>query len=152
MSLITLEQLKKHVVIYPETGECFNLQGVKLGALSGKRYIRVTLARREYRLHRLVWLWVHGEHPPENMTLDHINGVKTDNRIDNLRLATVCQNIFYHRAQKPLQMRNIHKEKRGYRVEMQFNGKRIRRRAATLERAFEVRDQLFELYPPIEKR
>lgn len=152
MSLITLEQLKKHVVVRPDTGECFSLSGKKLGTLSSNRYIRVSVGHREYRLHRLVWLWVHGQHPPENMTIDHINGVKTDNRIDNLRLATVCQNIYCHRAQKPLELRNIYKERRGYRVEMSFNGKRIRRRAATLERALEVRDHLFELYPPIEMR
>lgn len=152
MPLITLEKLKKRVVIRPDTGECFSLTGKKLGALSSNQYIRISIDRREYRLHRLVWLWVHGQHPPENMTIDHINGVKTDNRIDNLRLATVCQNIYYHRAQKPLEMRNIHKTERGYRVELVFNGKRIRRRAATLERAFEVRDQLFDLYPPIEMR
>ena len=49
-------------------------------------------------------------------------------------------------------MRNIYRERRGYRVEMLFNGKRIRRRAYTLDRAKEVREQLFVLYPPIELR
>ena len=109
---------------------------------------------REYRLHRLVWLWVHGAHVPDGMTLDHINGVKTDNRICNLRLATPAQNSAYYQnaVRKDPDMRNIYKERYGYRVEMLFNGKRIRRRAYTLERAKEVREQLFELYPPIELR
>ena len=109
---------------------------------------------REYRLHRLVWLWVYGTHVPDGMTLDHINGVKTDNRISNLRLATVGQNIAYYHAgaRKDPDMRNIYKERRGYRVEMLFNGKRIRKRAYTLERAKQVRDEMFDLYPPIELR
>lgn len=154
MQLITQDQLKSRVVINPNTGECFDLKGNRLGTPTQKGYLRVCLMGREYRLHRLVWLWVHGTHVPDGMTLDHINGVKTDNRISNLRLATVSQNIAYHHntARKDPDMRNIYKERRGYRVEMLFNGKRIRRRAYTLERAKEIREQLFEIYPPIELR
>jgi len=155
MQLITQEQLKSRVVINPDTGECFDLKGKRLGVTPKTTgYLRICLMGREYRLHRLVWLWVRGEHPPEGMTIDHINGIKTDNRIDNLRLATMMQNIAYYQnaARKDPSMRNIYKERYGYRVEMLFNGKRIRRRAYTLERAMEVRDALFELYPPIELR
>ena len=154
MTLTTQSELKRRVVIDPSTGICRDLSGRQLGTPTQRGYLRTTVNGREYRLHRLVWLWAHGAHPPEGMTIDHINGVKTDNRIDNLRLATVAQNIAYHhdKTRSDPAMRNIYKERRGYRVEMQFNGKRIRRRAYTLERAIEVRDALFNLYPPIERR
>lgn len=154
MTLITQSELKRRAVIDPSTGVCLDLSGRQLGTLTQRGYLRATINGREYRLHRLVWLWVHGKHPPENLTIDHINGVKTDNRIENLRLATVAQNIAYHhnKTRADPTMRNIYRERRGYRVEMQFNGKRIRRRAYTLERAIEVRDALFDLYPPIELR
>lgn len=154
MTLITQQQLKSCVVIDPDTGYCFDLKGRRLGSLSWNRYVRVTLFKRQYALHRLVWLWVHGEHVPDGLTIDHINGDKKDNRIANLRLATRCQNIAYYQRtlDKPADMRNIYKERKGYRVEMFFNGKRIRRRANTLERAKQVRDELFEQYPPIELR
>ena len=154
MQLITQEQLKKRVVINPNTGECFDLRGNKLGCKTARGYIRLVLLRREYRLHRLVWLWVHGVHVPDNMTIDHINGVKIDNSISNLRLASIAQNTAFYqeKVRKDPDMRNIHRDNRGYRVEMQYNGKRIRKRAYTLERAKQVREEMFNLYPPIELR
>lgn len=39
-------------------------------------------------LHRYVYTLVHGQ-IPKNLTIDHINGDKLDNRIENLRLATM---------------------------------------------------------------
>jgi hypothetical protein len=51
-----------------------------------------------YKSHRLAWLYVHGEWP---QLIDHINGIKHDNRLENLRSVddrTNCQNKEWHRA------------------------------------------------------
>jgi hypothetical protein len=43
-----------------------------------------------YLAHRLAWAFVNGEFPESD--IDHANGIKTDNRIENLRLATRSEN------------------------------------------------------------
>lgn len=46
---------------------------------------------RNYLAHRVIWAIYHGNWPEYG--LDHINGKTADNRIENLRLATQCQNM-----------------------------------------------------------
>lgn len=64
-------------------------RGVIAGGLTSDGYITVGIDGIGYRAHRLIWYYVHGTWPPE---IDHKNRVKTDNRIDNLRIATTSQN------------------------------------------------------------
>lgn len=54
-------------------------------------YLRVGINGVRYRIHRIVWLYVYGKWPEK--LIDHINGVKTDNRIENLRDASCSMNI-----------------------------------------------------------
>jgi len=70
-----------------------NRSNVKAGQKAGNQredgYIDVGLYGRLIREHRLVWIWHFGEAPE---FLDHINGIRNDNRIENLRAATRQQN------------------------------------------------------------
>lgn len=54
--------------------------------------------RANFAAHRLAWLHYYGEWPPR--TLDHANGVRHDNRIANLRLATDSENGCNKRRQR----------------------------------------------------
>lgn len=45
-----------------------------------------------YLAHRVVWLMTTGEFPEEGMCIDHINGVRDDNRISNLRVVSYMEN------------------------------------------------------------
>jgi|688.fasta_scaffold385740_2 hypothetical protein len=67
--------------------------GRTTGTPNGKGYLRVKIKGRLYLAHRLAWLYVYGVWPkwPE-VQIDHINNVRSDNRIENLRVSTHRQN------------------------------------------------------------
>lgn len=48
-------------------------------------YSRVSIFGERYLLHRLIWMWHHGE-IPEGMFVDHIDRNHDNNRFENLRL------------------------------------------------------------------
>lgn len=67
---------------------------IKIGDLAGSYtsgYINIELFKKTYKAHRIVWVMHFGE-IPEGCVIDHINGIGTDNRLLNLRLATRSQN------------------------------------------------------------
>lgn len=96
--MITQNRLKEFLEYDPETGHfTWKVQKRRANAGSIAGYVSRDLGYRhigidgkEYLAHRLVWLYVHGEWPPAYM--DHINGIRTDNRLANLRPVTHAQN------------------------------------------------------------
>lgn len=61
------------------------------GGKTTNGYIHIGVNSKRYLAHRLAWLYVHGEIPKHD--IDHINGVRTDNRIINLRSVTRTENM-----------------------------------------------------------
>ena len=61
-------------------------------------YLRIRIMDKDYRIHRLAFMYMEGKMPE---FVDHMNGVKTDNRWCNLRPCTQQQNQFnQHRVGK----------------------------------------------------
>lgn len=60
------------------------------GALQHDGYRRIRIHRKTYPAHWIAWLYVYGEFPKNEM--DHINHIKDDNRISNLRSVTRGEN------------------------------------------------------------
>ncbi len=63
--------------------------GEIVGSNNGNGYLRTSINFKSYHIHRLVFMWHHGYFPKE---IDHINGNRSDNRIENLRSVTHSQN------------------------------------------------------------
>lgn len=53
-------------------------------------YTVIKINGRLYRAHRLAWLYVHGKFPKNQ--IDHINHIRSDNRLSNLRHVTQVEN------------------------------------------------------------
>ena len=65
--------------------------GMEAGWLDGtKGYRKIEIKGFSFRAHRICWLLAYGEYPKDE--IDHINGIKNDNRLINLRQATHSQN------------------------------------------------------------
>lgn len=54
-------------------------------------YIQISIKGERYLGHRLAWAFVHGKFPDSQV--DHINRIRTDNRIINLRESTQAENL-----------------------------------------------------------
>ena len=70
-SLLWKEKISDKVVV-----------GSTAGTKNDSGYIIISINKKRYRAHRLVWLYSYGEWPSE---VDHINHVCDDNRLENLR-------------------------------------------------------------------
>lgn len=133
--MITQQRLKELFNYCPDTGiltqKTRTSQRVKVGedvgCLTRNGYLKIFCQGRNYRVHRLAWLYVYGDYPDED--IDHINGIRTDNRLCNLRLATRSQNNCNSklRADNKTSYRNVHFFKRTgtYQVQVRLNGKRV---------------------------
>jgi hypothetical protein len=120
----------------PDTGEIVYLVprgnaqiGDRAGHYDGnKGYRRVRVFGHYIGEHRLAWLLYYGEWPLEQ--LDHINGIKDDNRICNLRPASNSQNAVNKPARNDnkLGVKGVFYEKnmtriKRYRAVIKINGK-----------------------------
>lgn len=66
--------------------------GREAGALDTQSgYVRVFLFDKHHYAHRVIWMMAAGP-MPDGMEIDHENGVRSDNRLTNLRLVSVAEN------------------------------------------------------------
>jgi hypothetical protein len=76
----------------------------------GHRYLRVFVCGKAYALHRLIFLYHHGYLPK---IIDHIDGNRSNNRIENLRDCTQSENCLNskHRKTSTSPYKNVYLQK-----------------------------------------
>lgn len=72
-----------------------NVGNTKAGTIAGYKsistgYVYIQIDNRAQPVHRLIWAMLYGYYPEQ---IDHINGVRHDNRIENLRAVTQKENL-----------------------------------------------------------
>jgi hypothetical protein len=96
--MLTQERLKELFSYNQDTGLFVRIVAtsncIKVGDIAGcnckNGYLKIGIDGEEHLSHRLAWLYVYGIWPAKQ--LDHINGIRNDNRISNLREATNSEN------------------------------------------------------------
>lgn len=98
MPELTAEFVRQRYTYDPEEGELRwvgGMKGRRAGAVAGCRkprgYTMILINGKEYRAHRIIWLWMTGSLP--SVGIDHIDGDGHNNRWGNLREATQAQNL-----------------------------------------------------------
>ncbi len=72
--------------------------GSRTGIKKAHRYAMIRINGRNFLAHRIAWYLLYKE-DPKDLSIDHVNGNRYDNRACNLRLATHSQNLCNRKAQ-----------------------------------------------------
>lgn len=84
----------------PETGKIFSKNTGKVFSYpraKGKSYVKLAYNGRFFQYHNVVWFLNNGP-IPTGYTVDHVDGNKLNNKIENLRLASPKQQTYNTRG------------------------------------------------------
>lgn len=124
-------QARLHELFYYESGtgrlmRHLAMQGCQLeteaGTLTCQGYRRVCVDGGKYLTHVLIWIWVHGRPPKQQ--IDHINGVRNDNRISNIRECIHQENMRWARQRAQCGVYHTGRQTtKPWRTRIEVNGK-----------------------------
>lgn len=112
--------------------------GYSVSAKNELGYLLAIINKKPYRAHRIVWIMEFGD-IQEGMVVDHINGIIDDNRLENLRICSHCQNLRNMKKKKSKLPLGVYfdKARNAYQASVGLGeaGKSIRKRFKNIEDA-----------------
>src|SRR5574343_703057 len=104
--MVTYERLRQLLTYNPTSGEFVwnesrgcRPAGAVAGRLGERGYWQIRIDRRLYQAHRLAWMYMTGQWPPDE--IDHKDGAEANNVWANLRTATRSENMTNRRFITP---------------------------------------------------
>ncbi|HBD3039996.1 TPA: HNH endonuclease, partial [Citrobacter koseri] len=131
---ISQSEIKRLLKYNPENGiftwAVKPSQAVNSGDIAGTKntqgYITILIKRKPHKAHRLAWLYMTGKIPT---WVDHINGIRDDNRWANLRECTPQQNAINAKLRKDsssgVKGVHWHRTHKKWIAQASFNGRRV---------------------------
>lgn len=108
-------------------------------------YIYICVNYNRFKANRLIWIYHNGD-IPNDMYIDHINRIKDDDRIENLRLATSSSNQLNRQA-KNIRFRKDRKKWQSY---FNLDGKYISKHFDTEQEAIRwIEEKKSEIFKSI---
>jgi len=118
--------------------------GRKVGFTDRMGYVRTKLGSKMTFAHRVIWE-MHNGVLPEASEIDHINGVKSDNRLENLRIVDRFLNCKNAKKRKDNTSGHTGICRRGVNwvVQIQVNNRRIAKTFTTQEEAIRYAESIY---------
>lgn len=130
-----IERLRELFFYPPPTGELYWLKTRnsraqaldEAGFLDNTGYLRVRIDGKQYQIHRIIFAMRHNVEVSTSIEIDHKDLNRTNNHIDNLRIATPSQN----QRNRPIGIKNTsgyrgvswHKGVKKWAAQINFDGK-----------------------------
>lgn len=96
--------------------------GQEVGNINSDGYKCFTLNGINYKVHRVIFYMYHGYFPKE---VDHINGNRIDNRIENLRGCTRSENQRNKDGWSKTGYKGVYNNNKGFMASIRINGQKV---------------------------
>lgn len=150
--MITQEIVKELLDYDSSTGHLIRKSDGKIADYDQhKGYYRIHILGKTLASHRVVWLWHNGTWPV--FDIDHINRVRKDNRIENLRDVPHILNMLNMEKQNKTGFEGVKTSGNKFTSAIKVKGRKVYLGSFdTAEEAFEVyKDKHLELYGSLSK-
>lgn len=150
--MINQDKLKEYLHYNEETGELTwikkpskkVLPNSRAGSLTKSGYRHIIFDNKKYPEHRLIWFYVHGKFPDGQ--IDHINHIRDDNRLCNLREVSHSENARNRTKNKSSRVQEVGiwycKRRKRYIAEITLNQKKVYQRSfENIDDAIQARKQ-----------